>query len=128
VVTGEPFLTNILNRGDGTTLASLTAEFPEGNPTMMYVATRDYAARNPEVIAAFRDSIEEAKAFITANPDKAREDVGRTLKLPPAAFGTLSTPAMDTKVTREQVGFWIDVMKKQNMLSREIDPGRLILN
>lgn len=128
VVTGEPFLTNILNRGDGTTLASLTAEFPEGNPTMMYVATRDYAARNPDVIAAFRDSIEEAKAYITANPDKAREDVGRTLKLPPAAFGTLSTPAMDTKVTREQVAFWIDVMKKQNMLSRELDPGRLILN
>jgi hypothetical protein len=35
---------------------------------------------------------------------------------------------VDTKVTPEQLAFWIDVMRKQNMLSRPIDPAKLILN
>jgi NitT/TauT family transport system substrate-binding protein len=128
VITGEPFFTNIVNRGDGTPLANVSAEFPEGNPTMMYVATRDYAAKNPAAISGFRTAIEEAKGFIAANPDKARDDVGKTLKLPPAAFATLLTPVVDTKVSNAQLAFWIDVMKKQNMLSRDIDPAKLILN
>jgi hypothetical protein len=38
----------------------------------------------------------------------------------------LILPAVDTKVTKEQLAFWIDVMKKQNMLSRPIDPAKLI--
>ena len=128
VITGEPFLTNILNRGDGTPLADIGAEFPSGNPTMMYVATRDYVTKNPAAIAGFRAAIEDAKVFIAANPDKAREDVGKTLKLPAAAIATLATPVVDTKVSVPQLTFWIDIMKQQDMLSRAIDPAKLILN
>jgi hypothetical protein len=35
-------------------------------------------------------------------------------------------PAVDTKVTKEQLAFWIDMMRKQNMLSRAIDPAKLL--
>jgi hypothetical protein len=35
-------------------------------------------------------------------------------------------PAVDTKVTAQQVAFWIDVMRKQNMLTHQIDPAKLI--
>jgi NitT/TauT family transport system substrate-binding protein len=128
VITAEPFLGNILNRGDGTTLANISDEFPIGNPTMMYVTTRDYAKKNPSVITGFKASLEEAKAFIASNPDRTREDVGKTLKLPAATLATLAIPTVDTKVTSAQLAFWIDVMKKQNMVSREIDPEKLILN
>ena len=128
VITAEPFLSNIINRGDGVSLVNMTEQFPEGNSTMMYVTTRDYAAKNPKVTEAFRGGIEEAKTFIAANPDKAREDIGKAMKLPPAAVANVSLPMVDTKVTVEQLGFWIDVMKKQNMLSREIDPAKLIVN
>ena len=128
VMTADPFLTNILNRGDGVALANIGAEFPDGNPTMMYVTTRDYAVKNPAIVKNFRAALEEAKAFIAANPDNAREDIGKTLKLPPAAFATITIPLVDTKVTPAQLGFWIDVMKKQNMLSREIDPAKLLMD
>ncbi len=127
VVTAEPFLSNILNRGDGVTLVNMTEQFPEGNSTMMYVTTRDYAAKNKKVIDAFRAGIEDAKSFIAANPDKAREDIGRTMKMPPAAVANITIPVVDTKVTKEQLAFWIDVMNKQNMLTREIDPAKLIV-
>jgi NitT/TauT family transport system substrate-binding protein len=128
VVTVDPFATGILGRGDGVLLADLMSLFPEGNPNQMYVTTRDYALKNPQVISSFRAAINEAAAFIAANPKQAREDVGKVLKLPPPAIADLILPAVDTKVTPEQLAFWIDVMRKQNMLSRSLDPAKLILN
>src|SRR5262249_38262959 len=52
--------------------------------------------------------------------------LGKVLKLPPPAVASLILPAVDTKVTAQQVAFWIDVMRKQNMLTRQIDPAKLI--
>ena len=128
LITVDPFLTGILNRGDGISLANVSEEFPEGYPTQMYVATRDWAGKNGVAISAFRASIEEAAAFIKANPDKTREAIGKTLKLPPPVAATLAIPAVDTKVTKDQLGFWADLMKKQNMLTTNIDVAKLILN
>jgi NitT/TauT family transport system substrate-binding protein len=126
VISVDPFATTILSRGDGVLLADLMSIFPEGNPNQMYVTTRDYATKNPSVVTNFRAAINEAAAFIAANPDKTRQDIGKVLKLPPPAISNLILPAVDTKVTKEQLAFWIDVMKKQNMLTREIDPAKLI--
>jgi len=126
VVSVDPFATGILARGDGVLLADLMSIFPEGNPNQMYVMTRDYATKNPAVVNAFRAAIDEAAAFIAANPEKARQDLGKVLKLPPPAVASLILPAVDTKVTAQQVAFWIDVMRKQNMLTRQIDPAKLI--
>jgi NitT/TauT family transport system substrate-binding protein len=126
VVSVDPFATGILTRGDGVLLADLMSIFPEGNPNQMYVTTRDYASKNPSVVSAFRAAIDEAAAFIAANPEKARQDLGKVLKLPPPAVASLILPAVDTKVTAQQVAFWIDVMRKQNMPTRQIDPAKLI--
>jgi NitT/TauT family transport system substrate-binding protein len=126
VITVDPFATTILSRGDGVLLADLMTSFPSGNPNQMYVTTRDYATKNTEVVTAFRAAIEDAAAFIAANPDKTRQDIGKVLKLPPPAIANLILPTVDTKVTKEQLAFWIDVMQKQNMLSHPIDPAKLL--
>jgi NitT/TauT family transport system substrate-binding protein len=126
VTSVDPFATGILARGDGVQLADLMDVFPEGNPNQMYVTTREFATKNPSVLSAFRASIEAAAAFIAANPDKARQDIGKVLKLPPAVTANLILPTVDTKVTEAQLAFWIDVMRKQNMLTRQIDPAKLI--
>ncbi|MFZ0127508.1 MAG: ABC transporter substrate-binding protein, partial [Xanthobacteraceae bacterium] len=126
VISVDPFATAILARGDGVLLADLMSIFPDGNPNQMYVTTRDYATKNPAVVAGFRASIDDAAAFIAANPEQARQDIGKVLKLPPAVIANLILPAVDTKVTKEQLAFWIDVMRKQNMLSRAIDPAKLL--
>ena len=126
VITVDPFATTILSRGDGVLLADVMSSFPTGNPNQMYVTTRDYATKNPAVVTAFRAAIEEAAAFIAANPDKTRQDIGKVLKLLPPAIANLILPTVDTKVTKEQLAFWIDVMQKQNMLSDPIDPAKLL--
>ena len=93
-------------------LADLMSIFPPGNPNQMYVTTRDYATKNGAVVTAFRAAIDEAATFIAANPDKTRQDIGKVLKLPPPVIANLILPAVDTKVTKEQLAFWIDVMKQ----------------
>ncbi|MBV8746713.1 MAG: ABC transporter substrate-binding protein [Xanthobacteraceae bacterium] len=126
VITVDPFATTILSRGDGVLFANLMSSFPSGNPNQMYVTTRDYATKHTSVVTAFRAAIDDAAAFIAANPDKTRQDIGNVLKLPPPAIANLILPMVDTKVTKEQIAFWVDVMQKQNMLSHSIDPAKLL--
>jgi NitT/TauT family transport system substrate-binding protein len=127
VVTADPFLTRIRQGGDGEEILNLVTTLPDDVPPVMYVTTRDWARKNPDKIKAFRAAIEESASFIAANPDKARDAIGKALKLPPQVLITMNLPKISTKVTPEQMAFWIDVMNKQNMLKTKIDPAELIL-
>jgi NitT/TauT family transport system substrate-binding protein len=127
VITADPFLTRIKESGDGEEILNVVTTLPDNAPPVMYVTTREWAQKNPEVIKAFRASIDEAAAFIAANPDKAREAIGAALKLPPPVVKTLALPKVVTRIAPEQIAFWIDVMNKQNMLKGKIDPAKLIL-
>lgn len=127
VVTADPFLTRIKQSGEGEEILNLVTTLPDDVPPVMYVTTRDWAQKNPDQIKAFRAAIEEAAGFIAANPDKARDAIGKALKLPPPVLKMVNLPKVSTKVTPAQVAFWIDVMNKQNMLKTKIDPAKLIL-
>jgi NitT/TauT family transport system substrate-binding protein len=100
---------------------------PDDAPPVMYVTTREWAEKNPDTIKRFRAAIEEAAAFMDKNPDKARDAIGKALKLPPAALKAVPLPSATTKLAPLQIAFWIEVMNKQNMLKTKIDPAKLIL-
>jgi NitT/TauT family transport system substrate-binding protein len=127
VVTGDPFMSRIIQSGDGEQILNLVTTLPGDVPPVMYVTTRDWAQKNPDKVKAFRAAIEEAAAEIAADPEKARDAIGKALKLPAPVLKTIPLPKVSTKVTPEQVAFWIDVMNKQNMLKNKIDPAKLIL-
>ena len=127
VVSADPFLSRIKQSGDGEEILNLRTTLPDDVPPVMYVTTRDWAQKNPDKIKAFRAAVEEAAGFIAANPDKARDAIGKALKLPPPMLNTVTLPKVSTRVTPEQMAFWIDVMNKQNMLKTKIDPAALIL-
>ena len=127
VVTADPFLSRIRDAGEADEILNVVTTLPDNAPPVMYVTTREWAQKNPEVIKAFRAAIEEAAAFIAANPDKAREAIGAALKLPPPVIKTLTLPSVRTTIAPEQIAFWIDVMNKQNMLKNKPDPAKLIL-
>jgi hypothetical protein len=52
--------------------------------------------------------------------------IGAALKLPPTVVKTLALPKVTTRITPDQVAFWIDVMNRQNMLKNKPDPTMLI--
>ena len=47
----------------------------------VYATTAAFAKDNPETVRKFREALVDAAAFMTRNPDKAREDISKYTKL-----------------------------------------------
>jgi len=57
VLTAEPFVTRMTKAGTGYVAVRYAAELARTEPIISYVATRDFARKNPEAIAEFRAAI-----------------------------------------------------------------------
>jgi NitT/TauT family transport system substrate-binding protein len=126
VGTSEPMRTRIEKDGIGSTAVGLTGTMPESAPTMVYGMTPEYIAANPKVVAGFRAAIKEADAFIASNPDETRKVLASNLKMPPQLLEMVPLPLSDSNLTVDQIQFWVDVMKKLNMLSGTVDAKKAV--
>jgi NitT/TauT family transport system substrate-binding protein len=118
VVTADPFMARILSNGIGYVVSFYTTFLPEGLPTIVYAARRDWVQKNPAAARAFREAIVEAAAFMNnpKNGAKVREHVGRYIKLPPEVLATIQISPPGPIVTEKGLGWWVDTMMDQKML------------
>jgi NitT/TauT family transport system substrate-binding protein len=121
----DPFLDRIEQAGSARLVAPILLETMEGKQTHFYTTTVDWANGNTATIANFRKAIEEAAAFIAANPDKSRTDMNVYLKLPPEALANIALPK--TKVTLEDADltFFAGVMKSFGLMSGSVEPAKI---
>ena len=120
VVTVDPFLARIVSGGIGKQVADVLATIPDGLPTSLYATTRKYAEANPAVVRGFRAAIEEASAFVGANPDGTRENIATYIKLPPEVLKLTALPKTDTALTLAHLQWWSDMMDQQGMLTGKV--------
>jgi NitT/TauT family transport system substrate-binding protein len=120
VVTVDPFLARIVSGGIGKQVADVLATIPDGLPTSLYATTRKYAEANPAVVRGFRAAIDEAAAFIAANPDGTRENIATYIKLPPEVLKVTALPKVETALTLAHLQWWSDMMDKQGMLNGKV--------
>jgi NitT/TauT family transport system substrate-binding protein len=125
-VVSDPLLSRIVDSGVGVPVGKMAADLPEDTIIVVYVSTREWAEKNRETVEKFRAALAEGSAFATANPDKTRDYLGKYMKLPPAVTKTLRISKLSTDVARDQIAWWIDTMKKQNLLRAELDPAKII--
>jgi NitT/TauT family transport system substrate-binding protein len=126
VVATDPFIAQMVNTGAGYVATTLNQVVPEGKQLVMYTAMRSWATAHPHEIAAFRDAIVDGAAFAKANPDKTKDDINVYAKLPPAIMKTVEIGYQLPELTPDMVGWWIDTMKQQRMLSTTPDVAKLI--
>jgi len=126
VVSAEPFLSRIVAAGTGKPVNHFLADLPEGEPQILYAATRAWAEAHPKGVANFRAAIAEGAAFVQANPDGTREDIAAFTKLPPAVLKTIKVSWSAPDITKVQLDWWVGVMKGQTMLQGDVDTGKLI--
>jgi NitT/TauT family transport system substrate-binding protein len=93
----------------------------------VYGTTQDWLQKNPAQARAFREALDEGIAFHAKNPDAARANMGKYLRLPPDVLATLAVPALSTHVTEPQVRFWADAMQAQGMLKNPLQSADLIV-
>jgi NitT/TauT family transport system substrate-binding protein len=127
VLTAEPFVTRMTKAGTGYVAVRYAAELARTEPIISYVATREFARKNPEAIANFRAAITEGAEIVNTDRDKASASIAAFTKQP-LEIVSLNRPNIAAPVLKpDQLVWWLDVMKQQNLLQTEIDPAKIVL-
>ncbi len=118
VVSGGPFMTRIVDSGAGYVASYFTTFLPEGYPTIVHVAKREWVQKNPAAAASFRDAMREGAAFMVQpkNEDKVRAALAKYLKLPPPAVAKMQISPPGPVVTEKQLEWWASLMREQQLL------------
>jgi NitT/TauT family transport system substrate-binding protein len=127
VVAVEPFASQILAGGKGYKSLTLSEEIPADKPMVLYTATRPWVEQHGKDIAAFRQSLREGLGFSTSQPDKTREDINIYAKLPPQVMKTIEISPQVLDLQPKELAWWADVMKRQHMLTKDIDANSLLI-
>ena len=127
VLTAEPFITRIEKAGNGQVVTRYVADLGRTDPIISYVATRSFAEQHPDVIKAFRASIEEAAPMVNADRDKASESIAKFTKMP-IDLVRLSRPNISNPGLKgSDFAWWVETMKQQDMLQGTVDLNKLVL-
>jgi NitT/TauT family transport system substrate-binding protein len=118
VVTADPFMSRITDSGAGYVASYYSTFLPDGQPTIVYAARRDWVAKNSAAAKAFREAIVEAGAFIVkpANDAKVRAAIGKYIKLPPEVLAKAQISPPSPLISEKQLAYWVGLMKDQGML------------
>lgn len=129
VVTGGGFLARIVESSTGYVVSYYTTFLPEGQPTIVHVATREWVRSNPAAAKAFAQGVVEGAAFVSnpKNDAAVREYAVKYLKTPAplAAKMQISTPG--AVVTEKQLNWWVGLMKEQDMLKSTPNVAQLLV-
>jgi NitT/TauT family transport system substrate-binding protein len=128
VVTAGPFMARILSSGEGKVAAYYSTFLPEGAPTVVHVATREWAEKHPAAVKAFRQAIDEAAGFMAkpANESAVRATLAKYLKLPPPVAQAMQISPPGPVVTAKQLQWWGGLMREQGYLKSEPNYAGLI--
>ena len=129
VVTADPFMTRITDSGAGYVASYYSTFLAEGNPTIVHTAKREWAAKNPAAVRAFRDAVIEGAAFISApkNNDRVRAAIAKYTKLPLEVVAKIQISPPGPTISEKQLAYWVGLMKDQEMLKASPNVATLIV-
>lgn len=129
VVTADPFMARITDSGAGYVVSYYSTFLPEGNPTIVYAATRAWAKAQAGAVKGFREAIVEAANFVKEpkNDAAVRAAIGKFIKLPPEVLAKAQISPPGPIITEKQLAYWVGLMKEQDMLKTSPDLATLIV-
>jgi NitT/TauT family transport system substrate-binding protein len=122
----EPFAGQLLaagNRSFGDPLLSVGDEvlYP------FWISQSKWAESHREVIEAWVASLEQAKAFIDANPGEARAILAKYTRLPAPVAEKIPFPTYRFSLRPQDFGVWVTVLKDLGQIAKSVDESRLVL-
>jgi NitT/TauT family transport system substrate-binding protein len=126
LIVPDPFMTAVVKAGTGYVLSYFFGELPDNTVAMVSASTSDWAAKNQQKVEAYRAAIAEASAWIIANDEKAKEIVGRWLKLSPEIMSNTSIEKPVANIDTNDIKWWVDTLNEQKLLRTNIEPGKII--
>lgn len=128
VISADPFMSRITETGAGYVASYYSTFLPEGQPTIIYVAKRDWVQKNAAAVRSFQQAIQEAGAFIQnpKNSAAVRTAIGKYIKLPPEVLAHAQISPPGPVVTTKQLDYWVGLMKDQGMLKTSPNVASLL--
>jgi NitT/TauT family transport system substrate-binding protein len=129
VVTADPFMARIVSSGAGYVASYYSTFLPDGLPTLVFTARRDWVQKNPAAAKAFQAAIAESAVFINnpKNTAKVRDHIGKYIKLPPEVLATVQLSPPLPVVQEKQLAWWVEQMLEQKLLKAKPDLAALIV-
>jgi NitT/TauT family transport system substrate-binding protein len=127
-VTVDPFYHRILEQKIGFQVGDFEATVPNGTIIDCYATMKDWAVKNIAAVHAFRDGLTESIAYLKANEASARESLGKWTKQPPAVVAETLIPNFTVPVSARQIQWWIDLAKKQKLITTNINPRDMLVS
>lgn len=128
VVAAEPARGRILGDSIGRVLGNMLDAVPEGALSGNFSTTAAFADANPEALKLFREAVAEGDTLASANRDETLQIQSKYLKLSPDVLAKLPAPRLRAEIDPQQVEFWIQVAKDQNLIRRPIDVATLLVS
>ncbi|WP_168202990.1 MULTISPECIES: ABC transporter substrate-binding protein [unclassified Tardiphaga] len=122
----EPFVGALRNAGN----VALTAPLLSAGKEVLFpfwISSGEWARSHRPTVSAWKASLDEAIAFIKANPEEARKIVAQYTKLPEPVVQATPFPAYRTAITAKDIGVWADVMREIGQLPTPVDPAKLVV-
>lgn len=118
VVTADPFMARIVSSGIGYVASYYSTFLPDGLPTLVFTARRDWVQKNPQAAKGFQAAIAEAAIFLgnPANDAKVRAHIGKFIKLPPEVIATMQISPPLPVVPQPALAWWADQMVEQKLM------------
>jgi len=126
LVAGDPILGRMVDDGVGETIGNILDAVPDNALSGNYCSTTTFASSKKELLAAFRQSIEEAHAFAKANPAATQASVAKYLNLKPEVVAKVKPPLLRSQIDRAQVDYWAKVSRAQGLLRKDVSIDSLM--
>ncbi len=122
----EPFAGALVGQGNvsiGDPFASIGLPLA----TNFWIANGEWAANNPDVIAAYQLSLEQAQAFIDSNETDARAILQGYTGMPDPVAANVSLPTFNLDIRTDDLTRWVEVLVSLGDFEGEIDVSSLVI-
>ncbi|MDD5335423.1 MAG: ABC transporter substrate-binding protein [Rhodoferax sp.] len=129
VITAGPFMARIVDSGTGYVASFYTTFLPDGLPTIVHVAKREWVKANPAAAKGFAQAVQEGAAFMRnpKNDGRLRAALVKYLRLPAPAVQKMQISPPGPMVSERQLNDWIQMMNGQQMLKTAPAAGQLLV-
>ncbi|MFF7448023.1 MULTISPECIES: ABC transporter substrate-binding protein [unclassified Streptomyces] len=98
-----------------------------GIPLSGYITTEKYASRNAQTLTAFQRALKAAVKIARSDPDAVRRILPTYTKVTEKQADAIDLPVFPAAMDGTQIARLTDLMKKQGMVKKAIDPVTLLV-
>ncbi len=110
-----------------TSLGDPLADVLKGAPRVVIQTTKDYAARNPQVIERFRRALDESMTYASGHEDELRQVVSEKLGTPEELARQMRFPTLDAQVTPAGVDRLSEFLTEWKMIPKPVPADEVLL-